>query len=230
MSLPQQSLPQRKFNDIWLKLPLIAKACITKLMFLFCRTYLQWARLIRHIFSDSACGRPSVWPTVRHCIRIWLNQPITIQKSFYFRKKHTSKTFNVDLPLCRAQNFIPSYNINVIPTGRMAIHVSKCQQSKITCFGHNFVMQSWIFIWFCQTVNLDELLCRELKTELYQGQGHTKRSTTKESPSSAFSDHNCAMKGLVDKKFGKNIYVNENIPQTFLFLTRLVDLGQQSSL
>jgi len=76
------------------------------------------------------------------------------------------------------KNFIPSYKITVMPRGQSSI--SKCQKSKITCFDHNFVMYSWIFIWIEQTINRDESLCRALKTEFYfQGQGRTKRSTTK---------------------------------------------------
>jgi len=58
------------------------------------------------------------------------------------------------------ENVFPSYNIKVMPRGRMSI--SKCQKSKITCFGHNFVMHYWIFIWFCQKINIDQEVCRAL--------------------------------------------------------------------
>ena len=39
-------------------------------------------------------------------------------------------------------------------------------------------------------------------------------------PTSAVSNPNCAIKGLVFKKFGCSIYVKENIPHTFLFFNQ----------
>jgi len=90
------------------------------------------------------------------------------------------------------KTFIPSYKIKVMPGGQSSI--SKCQKSKITWFGHNFVINIWICIWILQKINPDKRLCRACKTKFFfQGQGHSNRSTTKYSPNSAFSDHNCAM-------------------------------------
>jgi len=135
-------------------------------------------------FSDSVCGRPSVRQTLRYCIGIGLNQSITVLKSIGFSKK-MSKTLQLIKKCSVLKNFISSYKIKVMPRGQCWI--SKCQKSKITCFGHNFVMNKWIFKRFWQTINPDDRLCRALKTEFYfQGQGHTKRSTTKQRPSKAF--------------------------------------------
>ena len=156
-------------------------------------------------FSDSVCVRPSVRPTLRHCIGIWLNQSITVLRLIGFSKKKWTKCLQLITKCSIIKNVIPSYKIKVM--ARCQSSISKCQMSKITYFGNNFVMNSWVFIWFWQKINHDERLCRALKTEFYfQGQSRTKRSTTKYRPNSVFSDHTCAIQGFFQIVFEK--YLN----------------------
>ena len=44
--------------------------------------------LLDTFLSDSVCGRPSVRPTLRHCIRTLLNQPITVLRLIGFSNKN----------------------------------------------------------------------------------------------------------------------------------------------
>ena len=142
MSLPQRTLPQRTHNDLWLKLPEGANRCITELMYNLPNPLVVRSTYSTH-FSDSVCGRLSVRPTLRHCIRIWLNKPITVLRLIGFSKKKWAKRLQL-IKKCSVLNN-SSYRITVIPGGQSSI--SKCQKSKITNIGHNFVIYSWILIW-----------------------------------------------------------------------------------
>ena len=81
MPLPQRSLPQQAQNDLWLKLPWRANRCITEVMYNLPNLLVVSSTYSTH-FSDSVCGSPSVRPTLRHCIRIWLNKPINVLRLF----------------------------------------------------------------------------------------------------------------------------------------------------
>jgi len=128
-------------------------------------------------FSDSVWGHLSVRPTLRHCIRIWRNKPITVQRLIGFSNKN-------ELNVC-----IWLRNVPCSKTLFLVIRLRLCLEVKVQypiakiqnyLFWPKLCNVKLDFIWIQQMINPDERLCRALKTECYfQGQGRTKRSTTK---------------------------------------------------
>jgi len=128
-------------------------------------------------FAEPTCSELDLFDTFSDSVCVRLNRPITVLRLIGFSKKKLAKCLQLITKCSMLKNVIPSYNIKIMARGRSSI--SKCQNSKITCFSNNVVMNSWLFIWLWQKINPDERLCRALKTEFYfQGQCHTKRSTT----------------------------------------------------
>jgi len=95
---------------------------------------------------DRHCGTASGW--------IWLNQPITVLRLIRFSKEMSKMQLITKCAMLK--NVILCSKIKVMARGQSSI--SKCQKSKITCFGNNFVMNSWIFIWFWQKIKRFMLL------------------------------------------------------------------------
>jgi len=116
MSLPQRSLPQRKHNDLWLKLPKRTNRCIIEVMFQLPNLLVVSSTYSTH-FSDSVWGRPSARPTLRHCIGIWPNQPITVLRLIGFSEKNE-------------QNVCSWRNVPCSRTLLLIIRLRLCHRSK----------------------------------------------------------------------------------------------------
>jgi len=144
MSLPQRSFTQRTHTDLWLKLHWRANRCISELMYNLPNLLVVSSTYSTH-FSDSVCGRLSVLPTLRHCIRIWLNKPITVLRLIGFSNKN-------ELNVCSWLRNVPCSNflflvIRLRLCLKVKVEYPNAKSPKLLVFAITLLCIVWFFIW-----------------------------------------------------------------------------------